>query len=233
MYPHIKFIVTGDFNQLQPVNDRVGIIDYQNSDVLFELCDGNKLELTKCRRSDDILFNISKDVENIDKKQFGDKFTYTNICFFNRTRHRVNKTCMDMFIKDKKKLTRDKRGCIVLDCGEHEEAEYNILLCNEMPVISKTNKSSLDLYNNETFKVMKCWKKGLIELKNDLTNEISKVKTEDFNKYYEIGFCVTNYKAQGMTINSDYTIYDYDHMSKEGQYVAITRATKKENINFR
>ena len=40
---------------------------------LYEICDGNSLELSKCRRSDDILFNMCK-FENIiqpaDNKQY-------------------------------------------------------------------------------------------------------------------------------------------------------------------
>ena len=36
-----------------------------------------------------------------------------------------------------------------------------------------------------------------------------------------------------MTIDKPYTIYDWDHMSKEGRYVALTRATNKSLINFR
>ena len=73
----------------------------------------------------------------------------------------------------------------------------------------------------------------IIELKNDLTNEILTVKGEEFNSKFDLGFCLTNYKAQGITIDKPYTIYDYDYMSKEGMYVCITRATKKELINFR
>ena len=29
--PKMKFIIAGDFNQLLPVNDRVGEVDYKNS----------------------------------------------------------------------------------------------------------------------------------------------------------------------------------------------------------
>ncbi len=72
-----------------------------------------------------------------------------------------------------------------------------------------------------------------MELKNDLTNEILKIKGEEFNSKFNLGFCLTNYKSQGMTIDKPYTIYDWDHMSKEGRYVALTRATNKSLINFR
>jgi len=70
--PKLRLILVGDYNQLLPVKDRV-VCDYSKSRVLFELVCGNKISLEKCRRSDDILFNICKDVENIDLNVFGNK----------------------------------------------------------------------------------------------------------------------------------------------------------------
>ena len=58
--PDIRFIIVGDFNQLAPVSDKKEF-DYKNSCVLYELCQGNRISLTKCRRSDDTLFNMLRD----------------------------------------------------------------------------------------------------------------------------------------------------------------------------
>jgi predicted AAA+ superfamily ATPase len=45
--PDIKFIISGDYNQLTPVNDRISIdTDSADSPCLFELADYNKLEST-------------------------------------------------------------------------------------------------------------------------------------------------------------------------------------------
>ena len=53
----IKFIIAGDFQQLLPVNDIVDTdFDYKHSPALHELSDGNRLQLTNCRRSDRYLF---------------------------------------------------------------------------------------------------------------------------------------------------------------------------------
>ena len=55
----IKFIISGDYTQLKPVNDRIsGHTDYANSPCLFELADYNKIQLTQCRRADDTLYNL-------------------------------------------------------------------------------------------------------------------------------------------------------------------------------
>ena len=59
--PDIKFIISGDYNQLTSVNDRISIdTDSANSPCLFELADYNKLEFTKCRRANDTLYNLVK-----------------------------------------------------------------------------------------------------------------------------------------------------------------------------
>ncbi len=57
--PEIKFIISGDYDQLESVNDRISqYTDYANSPCLFELSDYNKIQLTKCRRADDKLYNL-------------------------------------------------------------------------------------------------------------------------------------------------------------------------------
>ena len=56
--PELKSIIVGDFDQLPPVNCRLGHTTFRDSRALYELCDGNQLNLTVCRRSDDTLFNM-------------------------------------------------------------------------------------------------------------------------------------------------------------------------------
>ena len=79
---NIKFIIVGDYNQLAPVNDRV-ICDYKNSLALYELCDGNRINLTTCRRSDDILYNLCKfeNIMNIQKHNFNSNLVPKCISF--------------------------------------------------------------------------------------------------------------------------------------------------------
>jgi hypothetical protein len=57
--PTTQFIISGDFEQLLPVKDRVGVdCDYKNSNALHELCNGNRIQLSTCRRADSILFDL-------------------------------------------------------------------------------------------------------------------------------------------------------------------------------
>jgi ATP-dependent exoDNAse (exonuclease V) alpha subunit len=115
--PNLKFIIAGDFNQLLPVKDRIHNCNYKNILALHELCNGNKLILTKCRRSDDTLFNmlLPENINKITKSTFGNIFTDRHISFTNAKRIEVNNIMMDKVIKAKKKkplrlskLTYDK-----------------------------------------------------------------------------------------------------------------------------
>ena len=79
--PEIKYIISGDYNQLKPVNDRISqYTDYSNAPCLFELADFNKLQLTKCRRANDKLYNLIqfKNIPNLKPSDFNETKEYIN-----------------------------------------------------------------------------------------------------------------------------------------------------------
>jgi len=92
----IKFIISEYFCQLKPVNDRIPYnTDYANSPCLFELADYNKIQLTKCRRADDTLYNLIKfdNIPNLKPSDFNETDKYNNdinICFTNNKRKEIN-----------------------------------------------------------------------------------------------------------------------------------------------
>jgi hypothetical protein len=225
--PHLKFILSGDFRQLSPVNDRVGDVDYKNSFVLRELTNFLRLELTECRRSDDDVYNLSLNVNGISPNQFkSDKIHFFNICFLNKTRHQVNKKCMDVKIKKAKgaKLA-------ILNIGKLHTTDYEILLCKGIPIIARVNSIQMQIMNNELFTIEKVIKKTNTIIIQSGEKSLT-FQQEDFKKYFELAFCITNYGSQGETFNEPYGIYDWNLMSKNGKYVAITRATSINQINF-
>ena len=59
--------------------------NYKNSSILKELCDNNIIKLSKCRRSDDILFNLIQfdNIPNLEKTNFNKNETEVNICWTN------------------------------------------------------------------------------------------------------------------------------------------------------
>ena len=96
--PKVRFIISGDFKQLPPVCDRVAHIDYKSSKILYELSDNNRLTLSTCRRADDTLFNLCKNVNYIDKDEFDNKIAKMNLSYTNKKRIQINKKLMNRYV---------------------------------------------------------------------------------------------------------------------------------------
>ena len=213
--PDIKFIIAGDFAQLKPVKDRANF-NYKNSRALYELCMGNRLVLTKCRRSDDILFKLCQDVNNVDISKFGKTQCSRSICFTNYKRLAVNKMWMDKMSIGKKYIMVPKLA--------YDSNSQDMKICVGTPVIARVNNGEL-WANNDTFNVVSI-KKG-IEL--DSGDVIAK---EEFARLFNVAYCLTCHKSQGETIKEDYTIYEWSKMDEELRYVALSRGICKEKINI-
>ena len=78
--------------------------NYETSRALWELCDGNKLTLTTCRRSEDTLFNMlkSENIHRITKSTFGNEITDGHNAYTNAKRRQINNHMMNMYVNEKK-----------------------------------------------------------------------------------------------------------------------------------
>ena len=236
--PELKFIIAGDFEQLLPVNDRVEC-DYKTSPALYELCDGHRLQLSKCRRSDDKLFNMLEpsNISNLNKGDFklGNNNMYMiNLCFTNTKRKEINKLMMDKYIKmktDEAKQSKKKLPIpILISVNNNDETSQDVQLLKGMPIIAKKTTETYDIMNNETFEII------------DINDEVFKIKVHDipieiplkeFSKLFNIAFCMTIHKSQGQTFNCDYNIYEWERLGQRLKYVALSRSTKIENIHIK
>ena len=149
---NIKFIISGDYNQLKPVNDRISYnTDYANSSCLFELADYNKIQLTKCRRADDTLYNVIRfdNIPNIKSSDFNETNAYKNdinICFTNKKRKEINQIKMtELYNKNR------CRTWIKLNALSYDERSQDVILNKGVPIISKVNNEELRLFNNQRF----------------------------------------------------------------------------------
>jgi ATP-dependent exoDNAse (exonuclease V) alpha subunit len=224
--PHIKFIISGDFNQLEPVNDR-DFFHYQHSKALYELVDGNKVLLTKCRRSDDKLFSLCKNIladKNHDVSELENRgwSSYKNICFTNRKRKAVNIDCMERFLSGKK----TRMDVMRLD---YDKNTQNYTLCEDMPLISRVNMKSMDVLNNEMFICSKILGDEVVVKNEFKTLSIPKSK---FNKIFLMAFCITTHKSQGLSLNEPYCIHEFEKFDKKLKYVSLSRATNYNFINI-
>ena len=103
--PNLKFIIAGDFNQLPPVKDRIGEFNYSNCQALLELCDFNKVQLSKCRRSDGFVVDFDT-INTIQKEIFKTNFTLKHLAFTNKKRIAINEKCMNAEAQKYKKTKK-------------------------------------------------------------------------------------------------------------------------------
>jgi 5-methylcytosine-specific restriction protein A len=227
MRPDIKFIIAGDFAQLLPVKDRVENCDYKNSLALFELCDGNRLELTKCRRSDATLFNmlLPENINKITREDFKNELTTRHISFTNKKRIETNHYEMEKMIKRKKVKPLELKKLA------YDPNSQDVMLCAGMPIISRKNNKELNIYNNETYTIKAIKKSEDIIIVADDDKE-QEVPIKEFVRMFNVAFCITCHKAQGATFDEPYTIHEFNQFDERLKYVALSRATDISLINI-
>ena len=233
--PELKFIIAGDFEQLLPVNDRVEC-DYKTSPALFELCDGRRLQLSKCRRSDDTLFNMLnplniRNIKSQDFKQSLNRLYMTNLCHTNIKRKEINNIMMEKYIKMQIDKARESKKKIptpiqVLARAE-DETSQDVKLLRGMPIIAKRTTEQYDIMNNETFDIIDINEDTFKIIVHDSPIEI---ELKEFSKLFNIAFCMTIHKSQGQTFNYDYAIHEWNKLDHRLKYVALSRSTRIDNI---
>jgi hypothetical protein len=234
--PDLKFILVGDYNQLDPVKDRIEY-DYKNSNILYELSDGNKLILTKCRRADDELFNMLQ-FDNIPNIKYDD-FTHNpckyNVCYTNETRMNVNEALMQKF---------KNKNSIKIDKIKADPNSQNVILTEGMPLIGSKNNAKFQVINNERYTLFQTLYGGIIHIREKSAQEEAKktkkaysgkeiyVSPQMFQRLFYPAYCITTHKMQGETIKTPYSIHEFEMMDQKLKYVALTRATTKTHINL-
>ena len=230
--PDVKFIVSGDYNQLSPINDRISEkTNYSKSPALFELCDFNKLELTTCRRASDELFNLIKfdNIPNLTPNNFKASSDVSSInmhlAFTNNKRIEIN----NIMMKDKEKAYKENEK-LKLKKLVWDDQSQDLILVPNTPIICKVNNKENNLINNERF-IVTSIKGNMITIKNDRqTLTFDAVDDNTFARMFRVAYCSTCHSAQGLTINQPYMIHEFERYSQNMTYVALSRAVTLENI---
>ena len=256
--PDIRFLMVGDYAQLQPVCDRVeedtnkmmgkiikykvinkrlipvrdlkGNCDYKASGALYELCDGNRIELTTCRRANNEMFEICKDVNSVDVSKFGSKIFKCNLSYTNVKRMSINKKLMDEAEKEK----AGKHKALLLEALSYDPNSQAVKLLPNTPIIARVKNGSFNLVNNQMGKVTKIdWENETVNIKMEgEKTEVIFVNFDEFTKLFYVAYCITIHKSQGQTYNQSYTIHEWEMLDDRLKYVAISRATQKKFINI-
>ncbi len=222
-----KLIISGDFNQLDVIND-LQKYNYKDASILKELCDNNILKLTNCRRANSILFNLIQfeNIPNLEKSVFSNKETEINICWTNEKRKSVNDKYMKLAYK------KDKtRYYVRLPKLQYDENSQDVILVRKTPLIAKVNNTKLKLINNERYTITKIDVDNQEITVQNNRNEVT-IESSDFQKLFRVGYAFTIHACQGMSIETPYTIHEWERLNKKLKYVALSRAVRKEHINI-
>lgn len=209
-----KFIISGDINQMAPVNFKkinmnnvfykkvmgaltMLTIDYRNCPQLIKLRDFilNNDELTT-------VYELGGSYSGEDYTKFDAHLAYTH------------KTCESVNLKIMK-----ARGYVF----ENINGKWN---CSRGVYLSaKKSIKNMELFKNDAYKVINVLDDGFALLNIRTKNERNFKNNEMSN--FELGFCLTIHAAQGLTILTDLCIHDIDKMlqtyKKELLYTAVTR----------
>jgi hypothetical protein len=177
---------------VKAVNDRISYnTDYANSPCLFELADYNKVQLTKCRRADDTLYNLIKfdNIPNIKPSDFNETNKYindVNICFTNDKRKEINYIKMhQLHVK-----IRYRTG-LKLDALTYDERSQYVILDKGVSIISKVNNEEMGLINNQRFKIIKLDVFN-ITIEDDIGNK-KDINIIDSQKFFLVAYgCTTD-----------------------------------------
>jgi ATP-dependent exoDNAse (exonuclease V) alpha subunit len=229
--PEIKYIISGDYNQLKPVNDRISqYTDYSNAPCLFELADFNKIQLTKCRRADDklyklIQFNNVPNLKTSDFKETKDYNNNINLCFTNEKRKEINDIKMRAL-----NAKNHWKGGIKLKALPYDKCTQDVILHKGVPIISKVNSEEMDLVNNQRFVITKVGSMQ-ITIQDDSRMERD-IFNHEFQKYFLVAYATTIHCPQGCSIGNNYTIHEWDRLDEKLKYVALSRARDHELIHI-
>ena len=219
--PNTKFIISGDWKQLPPVGDRCDY-DYANSHAFNELVDFNLVQLSKCRRSDKELFDMYSNPSKINLDKVNTKKCIRNLCYLNSTRKRINTIYMEKMAPE---------DAIIIAKNKTNPQSQDMMAYKGLPIIACRTRKGDGFVNSDEGKIMKVNDKNIIVKIEGVEKEIE-LDYDEFGKSFYPAYCITVHKSQGITIEEDYTIYDWDRMDDRLKYVGLSRAVSHKNINI-
>ena len=124
----------------------------------------------------------------------------------------------------KKSNSTKKEKTLELQALDYDGNSQDVKLLAGMPVIARTNNIKYGIVNNQTFVIKEISQKDeTIVLKDD--DEQIQIPFDQFQHMFDVAYCITIYKSQGVSINEPYLIHDWDKLDSRLKYVALTRST--------
>lgn len=243
--PNAMFILCGDYRQIPPVEEGNENYDYFKCSALRYLSGGNKIEFKERQRYDEALWNFAEMVwEEIPHHyetgtpSLKEMSESANICYFNRTRKQINARVNAYVAK-----TIENKMLLPFEEEEPDPKalQQNAIIYPGLPILSHINRSikdsdEMETVNNEMFTVedfdedfFVCSSERINE-DGDLVKHTITIPLEEFHNRFILNYATTTHKSQGATIDNDIIVWDYEQMTKNLKYTAITRAKKLSQI---
>jgi hypothetical protein len=225
-YPQIIFICMGDVRQLKPVEEkRIKSYNVFSSPFVKEICGNNRIELLERHRYD---LKLGEYLDNgydnhdwsglkFEKQSVKDLILSKNICYFNKTRHRINSLCNSYLSIGKESLK----------IGD----EKVMILYNGLKVIAIASNKEYDFFNSEEY-VVDCYNETSVILSSVYNHNLLQLNFEEFLKNFDMNYIGTTHKSQGDTYSGKVCLFDYNKLitDKHIIYTACSRATAFENV---
>jgi hypothetical protein len=242
-YPHLIFILMGDYRQCPPIEDGKEI-DYFNHSYTKHLTNCNRCELSKPQRYDMPLWNWLENFyeegivgSDISKKKLSiENILYRkNICYMNKTRKQINQDCMRHILSEMNYvpvfLPIDEK---IIETNPYADDAY---IYKGLPVMAVKTCSEMEIINSEEF-----WVKEVSSSEQTITlyrdedpdGEVLVVEFKEYHKNFVVNYAATTHKSQGATIEKDINIWDWWAMLKDRKlgYTAVSRAKSCEQITI-
>jgi len=254
--PPIQWILSGDFNQYAPFFQsflgKPVVKNFEESDLLHLLTGGNRLTLTQCRRSDEVLFDwyasivksplgrrhhqsIQETVAQA-RAEFtiakavgfipGSRLSPTNLVISHRLREEVNSQCNMADVKGREGaqwLTKEEfKVTAVVGTNNPQDAFFWTGQC----VVASCRGRKLK--NGREYEILELGE--TVALKSG--EELVSLKRADFFKSMRLRYAITYASAQGLTLQGLLALHDTgnEHFDWKKLYVGLSRATAKDQV---
>jgi hypothetical protein len=219
-YFHTKFIISGDYNQLEPVKEKP--IDITNQ--FFSHLMGKQTELFDEQRNDKKIIELKQKVLKTNDDELRQYFKKLNLDdeFWKYDRHLTHSRRARNYINQRILKKRNLKFTF-------DKKENKYIVSDDVLLCARLTLKRLGLYKNDVWKVTQ--ENILLNLR---TKEIKKFENINF-RYFKLGFAMTCHSAQGLTIIDDLCIHEVENMiryNKRILYTALTRAREFSKLHF-
>ena len=234
----VKFILLGDFFQLPAVCDYWAgeLVDnngFQHSRLSWELSDGNVLQLTKCRRSADHLFNFV--VGLYPNGTLGKIALHEQVALAKRVfPKQTGNARWNLVISHSKRKAINALCFHALKNGEMKNVVLAHELVNSVFVGCAIIGSTTDKFvTNGCFYEVISFTETHVTLQDIESMDMVDVPLEKM-KHVRLGYAVTMASVQGRTLRGRTRIFDTDHPRFTTRHLAmcIGRVTKASDLDI-